>query len=264
MGSAALAGENLADAGTIAGEQVLDLPVSNLLDPDVERRWRSPTNSATFVWDYGASVSADLIQLLGLTFGTSSTVRLRLSTVDASGAAGNVLDTGAIADGSANLDTDYGSFVYRNATPLTFRYARFDIVDPDAAYVEAGRLAIWLLEAFTYNQAYGGSIQWIDRSTVAKSRGGQSLTWNDNRYRVLDFPLRWVTTTQRFGVVERLDRVNGRHVDVVLCLDVASTNLPRDTIMGLVSDLTPVVTADPIFAPDGQLYSKQYKIEERL
>lgn len=264
MGSAAIAGTNLADSGTIAGEQLTDNPVANLLNPDVEQRWRAPTNTGVFVANLGGLKSFNCIILRGFTGGASSTMRIRVSTSDASGAAGDVLDTGTIIHGSAYFDVDYDALVYVRVANITGCYVRFDITDPAASYVEAGRLGVFDLTSFTYNASPGWSIGFVDRSVVEVARGGQDQVWPDNCYRLLEFPLRWVTTTQRFGIVQTLDRNNGRRTDVVICLDRESTNLPRDTIMGLVQELTPVVQPDLIFGADGPIYGKHYKIKERL
>lgn len=264
MANAAISGENFADSGTISGQQTLDNPVANLLDPDVENRWRSPSNAATFVLDLGSLKNFNAVLLRGITGGVNSTQRLRVSTSDASGVAGDVLDTGVVAHGSQYYDTNYDAFAWVQAATIAGRYVRFDCSDPDAAFCDGGRLGVFNLTSFTYNFGYGWSIGWVDRSVVAESRGGQSLTWADNRYRLLEVALRWVTAAQRFGIVETIDRTNGRHTDICFCIDTASTNLARDTILGLATEVTAVVQPDPVFDAGGELYSKAYKIKERL
>lgn len=264
MANAAISGENYADAGTVSGRQVDDMPVSNLLDPHVENRWRAPSNNEPAVFDLGSAKSIDIIMLRGLTAGENLVARIRVSSADSSGLAGDVLDTGDIENGDPYLDVEYGNLCYVLSSPLTGRYVRIDLNDPDADYVEAGRAHIGPLTSFTYNMSYGWQFGHVDRSTVQKSRGGQSLIWRDNCYRVLDFSLRFVTTTQRYGIVETIDRRNGRHTDVVVVTDTDSDNLARDTVHGLVSELTPVTQPDAVFDTDGPLFSKQYKIEERL
>lgn len=260
MANAALVLDNNADDGSLSGSsQALTMPVSNLLTPHPSERWRSLSNADYFVLDKGASLPGDTVLVGGLTCGVNATIRLRLSTIDATGAAGDVLDTGAIVNGTANFDINYSSFVWRLASPASWRYARVDISDPDGTYVEAGCIVDGLSESFAYNFAPGGSIQYVDRSRVAGSSSGQSLIWPDNRFRRIDLSFPWVSESQRFGLIERLDRDTGRRSNVLLITDPASTNLPRASIFGLVTDITPV-TFGAIF----DLYGKQLRIDERI
>lgn len=261
MANAAIAHENLADAGSLtATSEAFLLPVLNLQDPHIGRRWRSETGSESCILDLGAMTSIDTIRLSGLTGSVGETVRLRLSTVDTSGAAGDVLDTGILASGAtAYFDIDYGTLCYLLAAPTSCRYVRIDLADVGADYVEAGRLFVGLREAFTYNFVPGATIGWVDRSKRQEARGGQTLIWNDNSYRQVEINLEWVTEAQRYGIVETLDRVNGQNTDVLLILDTDSDNLARDSIWGLVSDLTPVAFTNLI-----GIFTKQYRVKERL
>src|SRR5689334_10928661 len=100
MANAALVIDNFADDATVAvSSQALTMPAQNLLTPHPSERWRSLSNADFFVLDKGASLSADTVMIGGLTCGVNSTLRLRLSTSDSTGAAGDVLDTGVIANG---------------------------------------------------------------------------------------------------------------------------------------------------------------------
>lgn len=264
MGNAAICGINLADLGRIgASSQVLAMSSGLIQSPHVEQRWRAQTNAASFVVDLLSLQEIDTIALRGLTMGSNGTVRLRASSADASGEAGDILDL-AVAQGSQHLDTRYGALTYLFDDPEEVRYIRFDLYDPDALMVECGRAFVGLRTAFTYNFAYGWQVQWVDRSTRQKSRGGQTLTWQDNKYRVLDLSFEHVTEDQRFGIVEEIDRDNGLTQDVFVITDTASANLARDSILGLVSDITPVIQPVGVWDANGPLYAKQYKIEERL
>lgn len=260
MANAAIAYLNLADRGSVsASSQELQMPAERLLSPHIGERWRSRGNSAFIVADLGTAVTLDTLCLFGLTLSDAATVHLRVSTIDPSGAAGDVFDSGMLASrATAYFDSAYGALVYPLPAPVEARYVRFDLSDPVASFVEAGRVAAFLRESFTINFAYGWQVQWVDRSAVQKTRGGQSLVWRDNSYRVATLSFEYVEPGQRYGLVEAIDRVNGRHVDVLMMIDAASDNLARDTVFGLVSDLTPVVQS--VF----EHFSKQYKVEERL
>lgn len=261
MANAAIAGINLVQNASATSQELL-LPASNLLTQHIEERWRSKTNNDGFVCDLGSSVSLDTIAVRGVTAHSGATVRVRVSSVDASGVAGDLYDstTGA----AAHFDANYDTIVSVLSSPVSGRYVRVDISDPSGSYVEAGVVFVCLRTAFTYNFNYGWSVQWVDRSTTQESRGGQTHTWEDNRYRTLQIDFRLITTTQRYGVVEQIDRDNGVRDSILVITDTASSNLARDTFLCTASTITPVVNADPVFDTDGPMFSKSYQLKERL
>lgn len=259
MANAAVLIDNLALNGRVnASSQELSMPATELLTPHPSDRWRSTSGSAFFVLDKGDAAPANTVILSGMTCGENSSIRVRLSLVDSSGAAGDV-DDDTYAAGSVNFDTDYGTLTHLMSSAMAWRYARFDITDPDASYVEAGLVTAGTRESFTYNFAPGGGIQYVDRSRVSPVASGKTLTWTDNTFRRVDLSFEWVSTAQRYGLIQTMDRVNGRHVNVALILDTASDNLARDTIVGLVTDITPAVYAQAVL-----LFSKQLRLDERI
>jgi hypothetical protein len=261
MGNATLVIDNLADDGIVgASSQVLTMPATNLQTPSPSERWRSLNSADWFVLDKGASIEADTVMVGGLTCGANATVRLRLSTLDDSGATGDVLDTGDIANGDAHFDIEYGMFLWRLASPGSWRYARFDISDPDATFVEAGCILDGLSESLAYNFVPGSTgFQHNDRSRVAMTSSGITLTWADNTYRSVGLSFDFITATQRYGVVERLDRVKGIKSNVLLITDPDSENLPRDSVWGLVTNPSPIS-----FGPIPDIFGKQLQINERI
>jgi hypothetical protein len=260
MANAALVIDNNALAGSLsASSQELAMPVQLLQTPHPSERWRSQSNTASFVLDKGALVSGDTVMLAGLTCGPNATIQVRGSTIDATGAAGDVFDTGVIANGAPQFDVDYFSFVHLLPAQASWRYLRFDIEDPDAAYVEAGMLLEGVRTEFAYNFQPGGEIGYVDLAKVSKTASGKTLVWPVGFYRTVNLSFPWVTTDQRYGVVERLDRVKGRRSNVLLIMDGDSANLPRSSIYGLVADITPV-TFGVIF----DLFGKQLRIDERI
>lgn len=261
MANACLVVDNNALNGSVgASSQALTMPASNLLTPHPSERWRALSNSAWFVLDKGAAIAGDTVIVKGLTAGPNATARLRLSSIDATGDAGDVFDSGPTANGTTNFDLDYGAFVARLPSPSSWRYARFDIADPDKAYVEAGCILDGLSEMFEVNFSKGsGSTQYVDRSRVSQTSSGITLIWPDNDFRRIDISFGLVKSDQRYGLVERLDRVAGRRKNVLLITEPDAVNLPRVSFFGLVTDVTPV-TYGPIF----ELFGKQLQIDERI
>lgn len=260
MANAAIAYLNLADLGNIAtSSQVTSMPVSNLQDPHIGIRWRSNINDAYFVVDLLSSQTVDTVVVLGLTVSSTATVRVRICSVDPTGGSGDVADSGTIASGSTYFDATYGAIVYKLDAAASARYIRVDITDNTASYVEAGRVFVGLSTQFTYNYNWGWSFGYTDRSVRIKSRGGQTLVLADNSFRTLTVDFGWVSSAQRYGIVESVDRVNGQNTDVLFITNTDSTNLARDSIWGLVNNLSAVT--NPALA---DIFGKQYVIEERL
>lgn len=257
MANAALLYENLADVGAIsASGAVASMPASLLLNPHIQKRWRCLGASAYFVCDLGASQAPDVIALLGLTLGASGTVRLRVSTDDATGAEGDSLDTGVLTSSSAYFDPDYGAFIYVGDA-AEGRYIRFDLADAGAAYLEAGRLVAGVRTAFETNYSQASSRGWQDPSRKTKTEGGQTLVQRRPKFRLFDFGFDFVT--QWASLVEVVDRRCGTTEDVMLIENPESDNLPRDCVWGQVADLTPIA-----LTPISDVVTKQYRIEERL
>lgn len=258
--ASALVIENLATDGSItASSQELTMPASQVLTAQPSERWRSLSNSAYLILDKGALSSADTIMLGGLTCGENATVRLRLSTVDSTGAAGDIYDSGTIADGDPTFDVDYRTFLTLLDAPASYRYVRFDIADPDADYVEAGSILDGLSEMLNFNFVPGGTIQWNPRDRVEKTASGKTLIWPDNKFRSVALSFDFVEEAQRYGLFETLDRDKGVSTNILLMTDVDSTNLPRDSIFGLMTEVTPNG-----FTPIFGVFSKPLKIEERI
>jgi hypothetical protein len=250
MANAAIAYVNLADTATITtSSQEILLPALNVQNPHIARKWRGQGSGTDFlVFDLGSSVPLNTLATFGIT-GTS--IRYRVSSVDSTGASGDVYDSGTLS-----VDQAYLSSIVLPAT-ISGRYVRVDI-SIASGYVEAGRVYIGVRQGFTYNFSRGWQRAWVDRSTRTKTRGGQTQVYPDSTYRTVDVTFDFISRTDRNGFVETIDRVNATKTDVLFIGDTASTNLARDSIWGLMVNLSPVVE------PYSSAFTKQYQIEERL
>lgn len=260
MANASVLTENLADSGTITADVEEEaMPVSYLQVQHVEKRWRAVAAAATVLCDLGASSAIDTVALLGMTVGSTATVRIRISTADATGAAGDALDTGVLASGSQWFDATYGSVVYAGAAVVTGRYVRIDIAEAGAVMIEAGRLVVGARSTFTYNFTPGSSRGRNDLSRRKRTEGGQMLVERKRRPRTLSLDFDFVTAAQWQAIVEPIDRDIGLTDDILFVIDAESGNVPRDAVWGFVTDLTAVpYTAIP------DIVTKQYRLEERL
>ena len=255
MANCSVAYINLADAGMItASSQKLLAPPSLLRDPHVLRRWRGNNGASDyFVVDLLGLKSVDTFGVFGLTLSAAGTIRVRASSADSSGAAADVYDSGAVT-----VDTLYNSFVGLMSSSALARYVRVDLSDPGADQVEAGRIFVGLREEFAINFKYDWNVQWFDRSTRTKTRGGQTQVFADNCYRVADITFDFLSPDQRYGLIESIDRINGLRTDILMIMEPNAANMAQRSIWGLVQDITPV--SQSFF----DVFSKQYKIEERL
>lgn len=263
MANAAIAYNNLADNGafTTISSQATNMPVTFLQNVHVQKRWRSLTAADYFIIDLGLPQSLDTIGVFGITVSAGGspdaggTIRVRASATDSTFSGSP--DLTLYDSGVVTVNTTYNSHVSVIPSPVTARYVRVDLTTTDT-YLEAGRLFVGLRTAFTKNFAYGWQRGWVDRSIRSKTRGGQTQVFVDNHYRTLQMTFEFLSASEATGIVETIDAANGQNKDVLMILDTASTNLARDSIWGLMSELSTV--SQPHF----DLFSKTYNIEERL
>lgn len=257
--NAAAAYINLLDAAatvvSATSAQILT-PPSLLLDPHVSRHWRGAGGiSDDVIIDLGSMQSVDTIYGMGSNLSAAGATRLRISSADSTGVAGDVYDSSAL---TGLVDPNYGYAPFLLPSPVSGRYLRLGFSDASLSAIELGRMFIGLRTQFTYNFDYGWSIQRVDRSTRTKTRAGQTQVFRDNAYRTFDLPMNFVAPADRYGLIEAMDIACGQNTDILMITDPMSSNLGRDSIWGLVSDLTAIIQ------PNLAVFTKDYKIEERL
>ena len=248
------------DAVITASSSLPRTPVqSRLQNQHVARKWRGTLGTAEYiVVDLGSSVSVDTVALLGVS-GVDPTFRVRLSTSDSSGAAGDVFDSGSLT-GVPYFDPDYGAFIYLRSAAATGRYLRIDISESGVEYIEAGRVFVGVREQVEVNFS-SWSRAFIDQSRRTYGRGGQMFADIEDSYRTLEVSFEAITEDERNGFVEYIDRVHGEHGDFLFVMDPTSDNISRDSIWGFVDGSSgvnePAISVPPHF-------SKSYNIRERL
>lgn len=260
--NAAIVVDNLADAGSISASGTASLtPPSLLQNHHVARKVRfAGVTSQYVVVDLGAVQSIDTFAMFGVNLSPTGTCRIRASAFDTSGLVGELYDSGTL---TGRVDPAYGALVALAQAPVSARYVRIDLSDATLTSLEAGRLVVGLRHTFTYNYSYGAQRGRVDRSRKTESRGGQTYIDADNTYRTADISFDALTESERFGVIERLERVNGTKLDVLLILRSDSDNLGRDTIWGLVDEISPVAQPQ-MWIGNAPGYSKTLRIKERL
>ena len=151
----------------------------------------------------------------------------------------------------------YGALVRLLAAPVSARAVRIDLSEGGVEAIMAGRLVVGLRSPFTLNFGYGWSYGYSDMSRRRKSAGGQTFVDRDDRYRVLDLTYKSLSAADRYGHVHEIDRLNGISRDVLFMTDTDSAELDRDSIWGLVQDMSPASQ------PNSAYFQKTYRVEER-
>jgi len=259
MANLALAWVNLADLGTLTASAQLTLaPVSMLQNRHVGEKWRFNATSGYVVCDLGSTKSVDTIALMGMS-GDDPALRVKVSTADSSGAAGDAYDSGALASA---WDSDYLPFVRLISAPVSGRYVRIDISEVGVDYIEAGRLFIGVRQQFGINFRPGWERAIVDPSIRTGGLGGQTFDDLRDKYRTLALTIEWATLTERNNIIEAIDLALGQTGDMLVVTDPNSSTLSRDCIWGYQENLNPVI--EPVIVADGPRFSRTFSIRERL
>lgn len=132
-------------------------PVAYLLDPQPRLRVRvflAPAWIQVLV-DLGGQKALDCVAAISSTATPAATVRVRLSTADASGVAGDAWDSGAAVLADTGPEAYGNILVVRAAGPATGRYLLVDIVDGDLMSLDLGYLAAGPLWRVSRAVSYG-------------------------------------------------------------------------------------------------------------
>lgn len=259
MSNLALAFVNLADLGTWTASAALTLaPASRLQNKHVLRKTRANAAAVAYTCDLGSSRSIDTVALMGLS-GANPTLRVRVSTVDSSGVAGDAYDSG---DLTGAWDPNYLPFVRLIAAPVIGRYGRIDVSELGVSYIEAGRAFVGLRQQFGMNFAPGWQRAWVDPTKRTIGRGGQSFDDQRDKHRSLQLTLESMSEDDRWDIAEELDIVLGQSGDMLVITDPDSSNLSRDCLWGYNETLDPVT--EPVVVAGGPRYARTFRIRERL
>ncbi len=261
MANAAIGWQNLSDAGTITATSFAPLMTPDRLkNHHVARKWRALTNTVSLIIDLGAMRTFNSVSLFGLNMTLGGNVRVRASVADTSGQDGSAYDSSALA---GRVNPEFGAFVLCIPSQISARYVRIDLADAALSYMEAGRLVIMNLYTFAFNFSPGWTGQYIDRSRLSESRGGQTRVDADNKYRRREVTFEQITEWEKVNVIDVIDRRNGASVDVLMVFDPDASELGAEAIWGL---LDPTALSQPTVAADGDgyVYSKTFAIKERL
>lgn len=227
--------DRILDKFVQASSFALGYPPENVGTSQPSQPWRTQNGvtSAYFLLDFGSLQSIDCVAAIATNLSAAATWRVRLSTVDTTGAAGNAHDSGII---SAGINTTYRMAVRVFSSTASGRYFRIDFTDASLPYLEIGRAFAGVAFKPTTNFAFGARYEFTDHSKRFDGEGGRSWILRDAVQRGVSFTLDWVTDAERNSHGFNLAVFNGRFRDVLIVLDPASTDLGRDSIFGLLEE----------------------------
>jgi hypothetical protein len=258
---AAIGFTNLLDIATVSasGFNILT-PPSNVQTGHVAVKWVYNSSSGYLLFDLGSAKSADTFMLAGVE-GSAPVFRVRQSSLDASGAAGDVFDTGLIS-GLPYFDANFGRFVYLASTPHAARYVRFDI--SGVTRLAVGRAFGGLRSAFGINFQTPWSRTPVRRSVLTDGVGGQTFIDLRRGYWKIAAQFGFLSETERTGFVNDIgvQTVNQGHADFLWINDIASDNLSRDCIWGFQMPDEQPVTQNLYTVPP--VYSVEFMVRDRL
>lgn len=232
--NAAVLWRNLALGATVtATSSIPGTPPKTVLDEDVQFRWQSQSASDSLIFDLLAAVALDTITLVAL---TATTIRVRVSATDPTGEAADVYDSEPQAVSQA-----YEQAIFLLPAVVTGRYVRVDLAHSSKPYVEAGFAVIGARLQFTYNYDWGAGRGRIDPGRRAVTEDHQTQIDRRARMRTAALNFGWVSEADRWAILEEMDREAGLSESVLLIMDCASSDLARDTILGLFDELAPTI-----------------------
>jgi hypothetical protein len=264
MANPAVGINNLADADATTITVSASVGSSNsskLINPHVGVKWRANDTSAYILADLGSSLPVDTIMLAGLS-GIDPDLQVRLSSVDGTGAAGDIHDSGTIS-GLPYFDPDYGLFVYLLPAPLSTRYVRIDDAEAGVDYTEAGRLGIFTRESFGVGMQAPWSRTAVRGSVITLGTLGTSFVDLRQGYWRGNAKFDFISEAERDGFIEEIGLaiVNDGHLDMLWIKDPDSSNLSRDCRWGYIDgDFT--VSQDLYIVP--QVFSVEFPVRQRL
>lgn len=239
MGRATILYDDKIAAATLSGAATVGgLPLANMQDPQPTRvaRWSGTTGYV--VADLGASYSIGIVAIGGTNLTSAATRRVRLSTADATGAAGDAHDSGTAAAGA---DPRYsGNMIHVLAANVSARYVRVDLTDATRSFIDAGLFLAGPAFRPARNYQFGAAWGYQDAGGAEASPVGKLFANRRGRKRVAT--LRFAFATEAEAMVDHMElsRIAGTTENVLVVPDPDGTYKAAQSIIGLIDDVTEI------------------------
>lgn len=263
---AAMMIRNLADEGSISvSSSYASAPGSRLQNQHTTRRWKGRNGAAEFIlvtWPTAQSLDYIGLERCAVVesgvlraMSTAATTRVRVSSVDLTGEAGDVWDS-TIAAG--RVRAEYARLALLRPAPISGKSVLIELSESGVDAVLAGRLVIGLVSRFTINFSHGWGDGYEDLSRIKTTYAGLDFIERDERRRVLNIPFESLVETDRNAIVREVGRLNGQSSDVLFVIDENSAQLDRDSVWGRIVD------ANPPRQPNPAYFAWQFELKERM
>lgn len=240
-----------------ASSQLSTLPAAHLKHPHVSMPWRTGAVTSGYILaDVGSSRAFGWTAVAGLNLSITGTVRVRLSTADATGAAGNAYDSGVISPGG--VDPAYRLFAHLLPNSPSGRYLRLDFSDATLPYIQAGRL--WAGPALRMTRSFEYDYRRIVRDLGARAVAETGQVWVEERgkQRGIQLTFNGLTQEEYETHLEIMQLTHGLGDDLMVILNDETANIGRDTYIGIAE--SPLDYSQPSF----RRWSLGLTVHERL
>jgi hypothetical protein len=256
MTGCALGYLNRTDSGALSGGgAVASLPVENLADVQPGKLYRTIGTSAFAVLDAGGAVDFDAIAAINVNLSSGATKRVRLSSVDATGAAGDLYDSGVVG---AGVDPRFRGMLHVLDATVSGRYLRVDLADASLAWIDWGRLYAGPLFRPAKNFLKGNAFGYRDLGTKKMTPGGQVHDFSRARLRIATLTFAFLNEVEFYENVFEIDRLVGMTSDLLYIRDPASAYLAETWMWCQADDTTPALN------PQYAIWEKTFRLTERL
>lgn len=251
----------LSDLATITGPTGLgDLGIDNLKRQSLQEPYRFSGGSAVIDVDFGQPVTLNVAALIGHTGGQNATCQVTAgATVGASTFDTTEKPFQSQVEASSTAPSFSHNLFFQLFAPQTYRYWRFTINDPDASYIDIGRL--YLSKAFQpdYNMVYGMTQGFVDMSSEFVTQSGDSISLKRPKRRISEFNLEDLSEGESYGQLLVLDNLIGTTKDVLFVpRPDDKTYLQINAVYGKVSEIQPVAWTE------WNRFTRNYKITELI
>lgn len=258
--------------------EVSGLGINRVKDPQIRRRWRTPSGdtSPTVDFDFGVPIDADVIAWVqpdnaggwdgdGLPMGICANTDLIRHLLDLGDPFPLNLFGTAYDSANVQMNTKVGFGVHCHLLPSTtnFRYMRTSFSCPSlngtVGYLDMG--LVWVGKTFkpTYNMAYGYNWFFSDTSTITNVQtSGLDFVSVGPKRRNIVFGFDALTDDEA-DIVSQMQRAVGNSKQVLFIPD--PDDLTSDFGQPIVGRL---VNADPIALPSVNRFTKSFTLIQSL
>lgn len=244
-------------AATLSGlAPVSTLPLANLQDPQPSKVTRWTATSAHVVVDFGVSTPIGAVVAAGSNLTSSATRRVRLSSTDATGAAGDVHDSGTASAGASS--SFRGAFAYTLSADLSARYLRLDVADATLTFIDLGLLLAGPAWRGARNFSYGAAIGYADFGVSETSPVGVTFTSQRARARSINMRFDFASELEAHTQLLELHRIAGITQNIAVIPDPAGSYRAQRLVVGTLEDLTPIINSQ------FNIWSTSLSVRERI